>query len=123
MNLKKIDELIKFSGMKKSDIAMKCDMSVTSLYNLLAGADVKISTLERLAEALSVPVTSFFEAENYEQNSGSLQEHTEKYYRLEKTKAKIVVEMELDSDEFVKLGLNDKFIQVLKTDNSSNFTK
>ena len=60
MNVRKINELISSSKMNKVQIAEKCQISRTTLDNLLSGADVKVSTIEALAKVLGVQVSEFF---------------------------------------------------------------
>ena len=64
MNIKKINELVSASILNKSQIAEKCNVSRTTLDNLLAGADVKVSTVEALARTLNVPVGLLFSDDN-----------------------------------------------------------
>jgi len=61
MNISRINKLIQSSKIGKGEIAERCDISRTTLDNLLSGADVKLSTVEKLALALEVPASSFFE--------------------------------------------------------------
>lgn len=61
MNISKINSLISSNKLTKGEIAERCAISRTTLDNLLSGADVKISTVEKLAAVLGVSVGSFFD--------------------------------------------------------------
>ena len=52
MNVQRIVDIITSSKLSKIDIASKMKVSRTTLDNLLNGADVKVSTVENLAEVL-----------------------------------------------------------------------
>lgn len=64
MNIKKLNELVNNSKLNKMQIAERCGISRTTLDNVLAGADSKISTIESLANVLCVSVGLLFD-ENY----------------------------------------------------------
>ena len=121
MNIRKINELISSSILNKSQIAEKCNVSRTTLDNLLAGADVKVSTIEALARTLNVPVGVLFDDNDANDNdNGILYELKQEINRLkslleakQNLSTKVVVEFDVDSDEFVKLGLKDKVAKVL----------
>lgn len=60
MNLNKIKEYIEEEGLGLVSLASKMKTSRVALENLLNGADVRISTVEALANALGVKVTDLF---------------------------------------------------------------
>ena len=60
MNTNTLKALVKESGLSYVEIAEKCGITRVTLRNVLSGADVKISTLEKLAKVLDVPMSSFF---------------------------------------------------------------
>lgn len=60
MNVQRIMDVITSNKLSKIDIASKMKVSRTTLDNLLNGADVKVSTVENLAEVLGVDVADFF---------------------------------------------------------------
>ena len=64
MNVQRIMDIISSSKLSKVDIASKMKVSRTTLDNLLNGADVKVSTIESLAEVLGVSVSEFFDSNN-----------------------------------------------------------
>lgn len=62
MNVQRILDIISSNKLSKIDIASKMKVSRTTLDNLLNGADVKISTVESLADVLGVSASEFFES-------------------------------------------------------------
>lgn len=63
MNVKRIVDIITSNKLSKIDIASRMKVSRTTLDNLLNGADVKVSTVENLAEVLGVDVAEFFSSD------------------------------------------------------------
>lgn len=61
MNVQRIVDIITSNKLSKIEIASKMRVSRTTLDNLLNGADVKVSTIENLAEVLGVNVADFFD--------------------------------------------------------------
>lgn len=116
MRIDILQRLVAESNLTKVQIAEKCGFTRVTLDNVLQGADVKISTLEALAKVLSVTPSVFFEGED--NTIVSIEEYKKEIERLKsllnkRMSTKIVVEMDVTNDEFVRLGLKDKVIQVL----------
>ena len=123
MNIKRLNKLINSSKLIKVQIAERCCISRTTLDNVLAGADAKISTIESLAKVLEINVgylfndtdegilsiTSDSELDFYKKEVDRLQT----LLNRQKKSTKVIVEIEVDDDEFIKMGLKDKVIQVL----------
>lgn len=63
MNVQRIVDIIMSNKLSKVDIASKMKVSRTTLDNLLNGADVKVSTIESLADVLGVNVSEFFDSD------------------------------------------------------------
>ena len=61
MNINRIREAIEVSKISKSELSKLTKVSRTTIENLLAGADVKVSTIESLAYVLKLPVGYFFD--------------------------------------------------------------
>ncbi len=61
MNINRIREAIEVSKISKSELSKLTKVSRTTIENLLAGADVKVSTIENLAYVLKLPVGYFFD--------------------------------------------------------------
>lgn len=122
MNINRLNELLESSKMNKVQIAERCGVSRTTLDNVLAGADAKISTIESLAKVLGVNVGYLFDEDCIIDKSvgdDELGYYKNEVKRLQtlldnrKRSTKVVVELELDEDEFIKLGLKDKVVQIL----------
>ena len=123
MNIKRLNKLINSSKLNQVQIAERCGISRTTLDNVLAGADAKISTIESLAKVLEINVgylfndtdegilsiTSDSELDFYKKEVDRLQT----LLNRQKKSTKVIVEIEVDDDEFIKMGLKDKVIQVL----------
>lgn len=63
MNISKLKRLVESSRFSKEQLASRCGISPQTLYNVLSGADAKVSTIEKIAEVLEVPVTEFYSEE------------------------------------------------------------
>ncbi len=63
MNVQRIVDIVMSNKLSKVDIASKMKVSRTTLDNLLNGADVKVSTIENLADVLGVSVSEFFDSD------------------------------------------------------------
>ena len=125
MNINKLNELVNSSKLNKVQIAEKCGVSRTTLDNVLAGADAKISTIESLAKVLGISVGALFGDAREDILSTSINGSSElEFYKREverlqtllnnqKKSTKVVVELDVDDDEFIKMGLKDKVIQIL----------
>lgn len=122
MNINKLNELLNSSKMNKVQIAERCGVSRTTLDNVLAGADAKISTIESLAKVLGVRVGCLFDEDQI--SISSINDDELSFYKREverlqtllnskKKSTKILVELDVDDDEFIKMGLKDKVIQIL----------
>jgi transcriptional regulator with XRE-family HTH domain len=119
MNLKRLNELIVTSSLNKAQLAEKCLISRTTLDNVLSGADAKISTIESLAKVLGVSVGYLFDEDDKYGENNSVVDYQAEINRLQtllnkKHSTKVVVELEVDSDEFIKMGLKDKVVQILE---------
>ncbi len=124
MNISKLSDLIEHGAFSKVEVAERCNISRTTLDNVLSGADAKISTIESLAKCFNVNVGYFFE------EGSDCESKSEVYIKLEEAKkeieilrkmlesiprrsTRVVVELDVDDDEFIKMGLKDRVIQVL----------
>ncbi len=105
--------------MGKARIAELAKISRTTLDNALNGADIKISTIESLSNVLGVSPSVFFGADNNVNNEENLNIYEKEIKRLQtlldnqRKSTKVVVELDVTPDEFIKMGLKDKVIQVL----------
>lgn len=115
MNFKVLNYYVEKSKLGKAQIAEQAQISRTTLDNALNGADIKVSTVESLAKVLGVSPSVFFEdkdsVENqYEQEIKRLKTLLDESSRKG---TKVVVELDVTQDEFIKMGLRDKVIQIL----------
>lgn len=118
MNISKLERLVKESKLSKVEIADLAGITRVTLDNALNGADAKISTIESIAKVLGVSAATFFDESENVQTSSDIEFYKQEIYRLQSLlnkhkQTKVVVELDIDSDEFIKLGLKDKVIQVL----------
>lgn len=60
---RKIDDLIKKKGVRKSDFLLEIGMSNSGFNDTLKNGSIKVSILEKIAKYFSVPITYFFEDE------------------------------------------------------------
>ena len=120
----KIKELASKEKLDVSELAKRLGKSKQAVYDLLEKEDLNTSILKQLSQIFNVPITAFFQEKLETPN---VQEELEKArmeiehlkaenamlrYK-EKKSAKVVVELDVDEDEFVKMGLKDKVIQIL----------
>ena len=113
MNINKLNELVNSSKLNKVQIAEKCGVSRTTLDNVLAGADAKISTIESLAKVLGISIGALFGDAREDILSTSINGSSElEFYKREverlqtllnnqKKSTKVVVE--LDVDEVIQI--------------------
>lgn len=124
MNTNKLKTLVDNGKFSKVEISDMCNISRTTLDNVLSGADAKVSTIEALAKCFGVSVGYLFEDEECATTDNEVRT---KLYEAEKEieilkrmlessprrSTRVVVELDVDDDEFIKMGLKDKVIQVL----------
>lgn len=119
MDFSLLNKLVSESKMGKAQIAEMAGMSRTTLDNALNGADIKVSTIESLANVLGVNASAFFGGEAITISEDNLNMYEREIKRLQtlldnqKRSTKVVVELDVTADEFIKMGLKDKIIQVL----------
>ena len=118
MNISKLKRIVEESKLNKSEIAEAAGITRVTLDNAINGADVKISTIESISRVLGVSAATFFDESDVVQVSSDVEVYKQEISRLQsllnkQKKTKVVVEIDIDSDEFIKLGLKDKVIQVL----------
>lgn len=118
MNFNLLNKLVNESKLGKSQIAEMANISRTTLDNALNGADIKISTIESLADVLGVSTSVFFGGESAidEANLNMYEREIKRLQTLldnQRKSTKVVVELDVTQDEFIKMGLKDKVIQIL----------
>ena len=118
MDFKLLEKLVNESKLGKTQIAEMARISRTTLDNALNGADIKISTIESLAEVLGVSTSIFFGGDSTidEENLNMYEREIKRLQTLldnQRKSTKVVVELDVTQDEFIKMGLKDKVIQIL----------
>ena len=71
INSAKLTKIIENSNLTKKEIADKCCISCQTLYNILSGADAKLSTIEKITEVLGITIADLYN--NYSPTSLSRQ--------------------------------------------------
>ena len=118
MDFKLLNKLVSDSKFCKAQIAEMAEVSRTTLDNALNGADIKISTIESLAKVLGVSPSVFFGGNN-SVDEESLNMYEREIARLQtlldnqQKSTKVVVELDVTPDEFIKMGLKEKVIKIL----------
>lgn len=118
MDFRLLNKLVGESKLGKAQVAEQAGISRTTLDNALNGADIKISTIESLSEVLGVSPSIFFGG-NGAVDENNLNMYEREIKRLQtlldnqRKSTKVVVELDVTPDEFIKMGLKDKVIQIL----------
>lgn len=63
MNYSKLKDAIKGSRLQRKDIALKAHVTPKTIDNIIAGADLKVSTLESIAKAVGIKISMLFDEE------------------------------------------------------------
>lgn len=118
MDFNLLSRLVSESKLGKARIAEEAEISRTTLDNALNGADIKISTIESLAKVLGVSPSIFFGGDSTvdEENLNMYEREIKRLQTLldnQRKSTKVVVELDVTQDEFIKMGLKDKVIQIL----------
>lgn len=118
MDFKLLNKLVSENKLGKAQIAEMAEISRTTLDNAINGADIKISTIESLAKVLGVSPSIFFGGDSTidEENLNMYEKEIKRLQTLldnQRKSTKVVVELDVTQDEFIKMGLKDKVIQIL----------
>lgn len=126
MNTEKLKVLFEKSDDKYAD-SQKIGTTYQTMYNIIyKGSVCKVDLLQKIASFYKVPVGYFFDEEPISSNEDITNELNIAYQEINKLKkeiellrlgkrgsTKVVVEFDVDDDEFIKMGLKDKVIQIL----------
>ena len=126
MNTEKLKVLFEKSDDKYAD-SQKIGTTYQTMYNIIYNGSVcKVDLLQKIASFYKVPVGYFFDEEPISSNEDITNELNIAYQEINKLKkeiellrlgkrgsTKVVVELDVDDDEFIKMGLKDKVIQIL----------
>lgn len=121
----RIKELANQEKLEISDLAVKLGKTKQAVYDMMSKQDLNTSVLRELAVIFKVPIIAFFQEDYMKQNTlqmeldlakKEIERLTIENNRLKggrRTSTKVVVELDVDDNEFVKMGLKDKVIQIL----------
>lgn len=126
MNIDKLRKLFEGSSDKYTD-SKRIGTTYQTMYNIIyKGSVCKVDLLQRIASFYNVPVGYFFDEEPISPSDAitkELYEAKEEVQKLRKEieilkncgkkSTKVIVELDVDDDEFIKMGLKEKVIQIL----------
>lgn len=126
MNIDKLKKLFENSDDKYAD-SQKIGTTYQTMYNIIyKGSMCKVDLLQKIASFYKVPVGYFFDEEQKHTSEDVTSKLNVAYQEIDRLKkeieilrlgkkgsTKVVVELEVDDDEFIKMGLKDKVIQIL----------
>lgn len=122
----KIKELSVRKKITLADVAKALGKTKQAVYEIVDKEDVNSAILKQLSSSFDVPISYFFGEDD--ENISSIQEKLalaeKEIIRLRNentnlragrtSSTKVVVELDVTSDEFIKMGLKDKVIQILE---------
>ena len=121
----KISEMVSQEKLDVNTIAERLGKSKQAVYDMFSKEDLNTSLLRQFSEILNVPLAVFFDEEGVvDLEYKNLAEANEEIKKLREevvilksgvkpTSAKVLLELELNKEEIVKLNLKDKVIQIL----------
>jgi hypothetical protein len=126
MNIDKLKELFEKSDDKYAD-SQKIGTTYQTMYNIIyKGSICKVDLLQKIATFYHVPVGYFFDEDVQDINDKLTKELDIARMEIEKLRktidelradkrssTKVLVELDVDTDEFIKMGLKEKVIQIL----------
>lgn len=126
MNISKLKDLFEKSDDKYAD-SQKIGTTYQTMYNIIyKGSVCKVDLLQKIATFYHVPVGYFFDEDAQDTNDKLTKELDIARTEIEKLRktidelrankrssTKVLVELDVDTDEFIKMGLKEKIIQVL----------
>ena len=121
----KISEMVSQEKLDVNTIAERLGKSKQAVYDMFSKEDLNTSLLRQFSDILNVPLAFFFDEEGVvDLEYKNLAEANEEIKKLREevvilksgvkpTSAKVLLELELNKEEIVKLNLKDKVIQIL----------
>lgn len=121
----KIKELAVKKNLTLADLAKAMGKTKQAVYEMVEKEDVNTQILKQLSLIYDVPITFFFgisddvvsdlqdTVSHLEKENKRLKNEVEKLRSCHNSSTKVVVELDVTPDEFIKMGLKDKVIQVL----------
>ena len=121
----KIKELAEKKNLTLANLAKSIGKTKQAVYEMVEKEDVNTQILKQLSTIYNVPIEYFFGVseenhDDYKEKLTQLEKENsmlrDELNRLQKGKSlptKVVVEFDVTPDEFIKMGLKDKIVQVL----------
>lgn len=121
----KIKELAEKKNLTLSTVAKSIGKTKQAVYEMVEKEDVNTQILKQLSTIYNVPIEYFFGLgeENYnnvkekltrlERENSILRDEISRLKKGKSLPTKVVVELDVTADEFIKMGLKDKIIQIL----------
>ena len=101
--LENIEAIRKRNGIKQSVVAEALGVKQPAYSNYITrNSDIYFNRLSQIADVLNVPVVDIITYPDKYEKVGS-----------KKNTTKVLVELDVSTDEFLKLGLKDKILQIL----------
>ena len=122
----KIKQLCERDNISLAELARRLGRTRPAIYEMVEKEDVNTSILRECSSIFNIPISYFFE----EEDVCCIAEIQEKLSRAEKeieslrkenlslrsdkgNSTRVIVELDVTPDEFIKMGLKDKVIQIL----------
>ncbi|MDR1347788.1 MAG: helix-turn-helix domain-containing protein [Prevotellaceae bacterium] len=102
-----ISDVMKSESITKAELARKLDVKPQSIDYLLKRKSIDTHALYRISGALNYDFAKFFSIETKQTNCDN------KIFDFEPKKAKILLEVELNTEDIIKLNLKDRVMQIL----------
>lgn len=121
----KIKELANRNNLTLADLAKGLGKTKQAVYEMVEKEDVNTAILKQLSAKYRVPIAFFFGGSDddsslikekltqLEQENARLHLELQRIRQGHVSPTKVVVELEVTQDEFIKMGLKDKVIQIL----------
>jgi transcriptional regulator with XRE-family HTH domain len=99
-----VKEIMKYQGLNNTSLALKIGVKKQNMSQILNGdQDLRLSTVQKIADALNVPLVRLFEPLGTSKNITS-----------DSKKTKVVIQIELDEENGLKMSLGKDFMNFLK---------
>ena len=122
----KIKQLCERDNISLAELARRLGRTRPAIYEMVEKEDVNTSILRECSSIFNIPISYFFE----EEDVCCIAEIQEKLSKAEKeieslrkenlslrsdkgNSTRVIVELDVTQDEFIKMGLKDKVIQIL----------
>lgn len=98
---KEIEKKLQELKISKTDFAEQISTTRQNVHNILLKKDINTDMLQSISEALQFNFFQLFTNDSSKQ-------------KLDTTKAKVVIELDLDKNDILKFGLKDKILELIK---------